>query len=295
MTTLNFKAEDWVYVADSMGRLGKGYYKNKNNTSQTITPEEFERRRAQPHQIQRKNKEQNINKNMQPASIPSEGSGGLLSPASQGTNDLTPWDNPIKGEQTAQPQDTASSAKQSASVKQTTQAQQNGQAQNQNRQQYSSGEGANGAGPGGATSNGTEDMGPESGMNNASGSGGSGGSSVICTELVRQGLMSNREHKLSTLYAVKKLPDSFMTGYQFWAVPYVRLMRRSGFATKLITLFVTHRTREIYHRLGVAKKGSVLGKFICALHDPFCVLLGRFVAQTDYQSLYQKETAATVH
>ena len=294
MTTLNFKAEDWVYVADSMGRIGKGYYKNKNNASQTITPEEFERRRAQPYQVQEKNREQNINKKTQSAPIPSEGSGGLLSPASEGATDLTPWDNPIKGEETAQSQDTASSAKQSASIKQTTQAQQNGQGQN--RQQYSSGEGANGAGPGGATSNGTEDMGPESGMNNASGSGGSGsGSSVICTELVRQGLMSNREHKLSTLYAVKELPESFMAGYQFWAVPYVRLMRRSGFATKLITLFVMHRTREIYHRLGLAKKGSVWGKFICALHDPFCALLGRFVAQTDYQSLYHKETAETAH
>jgi len=61
MSSLIFQAEDWVYVADSMGRLGQGFYKNRSNPSQTITPAEFEKRRAQPAMKVTKNKEQNIN------------------------------------------------------------------------------------------------------------------------------------------------------------------------------------------------------------------------------------------
>lgn len=280
MSSTIFQAEEWVYVPDAMGRVGQGYYKKRNNPSQTITVAEFERRRAQPVPLSANYDEQNINKMpiSSQTSRSSVSSGHLATADSQSTS-LTPWDNPVVGEQTASP---ASTSLNKAEQKKQSQAviaaveEKNTQTKPAVSQP--------------TTPPKAKRKEPEIEGNATDGNGGAG-SKVVCTELHRQGLMSATDYMLCYLYAERKLSSSFMTGYHFWAVPYVRLMRRYDWAVRLILPFVNWRTREVGFRMGRGKKGSIGGKVICAIHDPFCALLGHLVHPQDYRSLYGEEPA----
>ncbi|MDV7339819.1 hypothetical protein RYZ26_09460 [Terasakiella sp. A23] len=275
MSSTQFRSEDWVYVADQMGRLGQGYYKNRQNPSQTITAEEFERRRSQPVTLTKENTEQNINKNT--TTVASTTGSGLLATAGTEQNDLSPWDNPVVGEQKITSESAQTDAVQQTKV--TPQVSQSTQAVAQEERKKKQQANQNTSGENTATA---LSAAPSDGSDGAD-------SKVICTEMTRQGRMNNRHCQLCTQYARKHLPPSFMRGYQFWAVPYVRLMRRSRIATQMMSFFVNHRTAEVLYRLGVRKKGSMFGKLICAVHDPLCSFLGHMIEPVDYQSLYQKE------
>ncbi|WP_419798286.1 MAG: hypothetical protein ACNI26_00915 [Terasakiella sp.] len=274
MSETVFNAQDWVYVPDAMGRLGQGYYENRRNASQTITIAEFERRRSQPVQVTSKKEEQNINNSM-PVSATAQTS--RLQTTGTTDSQLTPWSNPISGEQTIS--DTGGSQTAKAS------AQTDGKAQKKKEIPKENHEGGDGGNTGEGVGSASDTDGSE-----ANGDGGEGGAKVICTEMGTQGLMSSFDQKACLVYAHKYLPPSFMEGYHFWAVPYVRLMRRSKFATALIVPFVHHRTKEVKFRLGLSKKGSWCGKLICAFHDPLCCLLGKIVKPADYRSLYPLKT-----
>lgn len=277
MSETIFSAQDWVYVPDAMGRLGQGYYKNRKNISQTITVAEFERRRSQPVQITSKKEEQNINNNV---SVSSAENTGRLQTSGAMDAQLTPWSNPISGEQTISDTGGSQTAKADAQADRKTQKQTTPKKKEQPQSNHEGGDGGNAAeGVGGASGQ----DGPDGADGNDSGE---GGAKVICTEMGTQGLMSSFDQKACLVFAHKYLPPSFMEGYHFWAVPYVRLMRRSKWATALIVPFVHHRTAEVKFRLGLSKKGSWRGKLICALHDPFCCLLGKIVKPADYRNLY---------
>lgn len=274
MSETVFNAQDWVYVPDAMGRLGQGYYKNRRNASQTITIAEFERRRSQPVQVTSKKEEQNINNSM-PVSATAQTS--RLQTTGTTDSQLTPWSNPISGEQTISDTGGSQTAKASAQTDGTTQKQATPKKKEQPQENREGRDGRNAAdavGMNGAEGNDSDADGPK----------------VICTEMRTQGLMSSFDQKACLVYAHKCLPPSFMDGYHFWAVPYVRLMRRSKFATALIVPFVRHRTAEVKCRLGLSKKGAWCGKLICAFHDPLCCLLGKIVKPADYRSLYPLKT-----
>ena len=96
----------------------------------------------------------------------------------------------------------------------------------------------------------------------------------ICSELVRQGMMKEEERKNCQLYAYQKLNWNFRYGYAWWAQKYVRLMRRSSLATRLIFPFAYYRMIEVSKRIGKRQIGSVRGAMICAVHDPVCQVLG---------------------
>jgi len=275
MSETIFSAQDWVYVPDTMGRLGQGYYKNRKNASQTITVAEFERRRSQPVQVTSKKQEQNINNNVP---VPAAANTGRLQTTGTTDSQLTPWSNPISGEQTISDSGSSQTAKADAQADSKTQKQTTPKKKEKPQANREGGDGGNiGEGVGSASdTDGSE----------ANGDGGESGAKVICTEMGTQGLMSSFDQKACLVFAHKYLPPSFMEGYHFWAVPYVRLMRRSKWATALIVPFVHHRTAEVKFRLGLSKKGSWRGKLICALHDPFCCLLGKIVKPADYRNLY---------
>jgi hypothetical protein len=283
MSTSLFQAEDWVYVADSMGRLGQGYYKNRSNPSQTITPTEFEQRRSQPQPISSNVKEQNINKTN--ISTTTSSNGFLSSSQAEGTN-LTPWDNPIIGEQAA----TTPTTKSTPQTKATASAQVN-KPEPQKAPEQRQNEGGESGNHGSAYDGSGIGFGNDTDNGNGNGSNG-GNAKVICTELVRQGFMRESERRACTIYALSRLPSSFMVGYHFWAVPYVQLMRKSKLASQIMIPLVTWRTHEVCHRLGLRKTGSLPGKILCALHDPLCSLIAFFVQKTDYTTLYKQEISS---
>ena len=280
MSMSQFRPEDWVYVADSMGRVGQGYYKNRANPSQTITPQEFENRRRQEQLTTIKSKEQNINKKPV-ATVGGQGQSGQLKSATS-SSVLSPWENPVFGEQrdtTSTQQKETPQAKSVEGQQKTVQTQEEPQQNSQKRSGAGRESGANNQNAVSAVNSSGEDSNSEAGS----------AAKVICSELVRQGMMTEKHRRDCTVYALSRLPPSFMTGYHFWAVPYVRVMRRSKFATILMGFFVKHRTQEVRRRLGRTVLGSGWGSLICALHDPLCSWMGRFVPESDYRSLYESK------
>jgi hypothetical protein len=270
MSETVFNVQDWVYVPDEMGRLGQGYYKNRKNSAQTITVAEFERRRTEPVKLTTKKQEQNIN-NIKPAPSASPSSGRLQTSGATDSQ-LTPWSNPQNGEETIS-ESTPTQTQQATPITTKKTQEQSAEEKAAQKKKEEQAQAVHNGGDGGNTDTGADSS--------------EGGAKVICTEMGSQGLMSLSDQKACMIYAHKSLPESFMTGYHFWAVPYVRLMRYSKWATVLMAPLVRYRTCEVKFRLGLEKKGTWQGKLICGIHDPFCSLLGKIVKPVDYRSLYR--------
>ncbi len=99
-----------------------------------------------------------------------------------------------------------------------------------------------------------------------------GGGSVICTELYSQGIISSELLSKDVAYARANFSNTIMKGYWLWAIPYVRWMRRSSFATKLITIGAIPFCNQI-----TGTKKNLLGKIVFAIGVPLCWTLGTLV------------------
>ena len=90
------------------------------------------------------------------------------------------------------------------------------------------------------------------------------GITVICTELTRQGFMSGKVLEADWEYGkiIRKDTPEVFYGYLAWAVPYVKLMKKSKIATKLAWMIVDPWSRYIAYKLGFTEKGSLFGKAI---------------------------------
>jgi len=109
------------------------------------------------------------------------------------------------------------------------------------------------------------------------GDGGGGGSWVICTELNAQDLLEDELYRLTSSHSLNALSQVTLEGYWFWAVPYVRLMKRSKIATAIAQPIAVGRARQIAHQLKPAKypKGSFFGKLTQFVGVPVCTLIGK--------------------
>jgi len=106
------------------------------------------------------------------------------------------------------------------------------------------------------------------------GSASAGNTRVICTELVRQGLMDASLQRLDIAFTLKHLSPSTVRGYHAWAVPYVRLMKHSALATAWIEPVARWRAEEIAHQLGERTKPNLKGKLVRWMMEPTCWVLG---------------------
>lgn len=88
-------------------------------------------------------------------------------------------------------------------------------------------------------------------------------------------------------YTLKYLPQSMVNGYHLWAIPYVRLMRKSPLAEKLMYPIAYHRAKEIAYQMGYIEKGSIRGKVFRAILEPLCLLLGMFTKEHKYKELWR--------
>lgn len=85
---------------------------------------------------------------------------------------------------------------------------------------------------------------------------GAGAGTVFCTELHRQGWLSNLRHKKASIYGARMLqksPDMFY-GYQAWAKPIVRLMRKYKLINRIMTAIIKPWALEITGTPSVAGK-----------------------------------------
>lgn len=109
------------------------------------------------------------------------------------------------------------------------------------------------------------------------GADGGPGKGAICTELHRQGYMPP-EVWLADEAHVRVLAaqnPTMVPGYQMWARPLARLMRRSPLVTSCIRPMGLAWAQEMAYRQGVVEKSSWLGRLLMAVGIPLCSWLGR--------------------
>jgi hypothetical protein len=111
-----------------------------------------------------------------------------------------------------------------------------------------------------------------------------GGGRVICTELHAQGKLDATIFKADVEFSAGISPI-VRRGYHAWAVPFVRLMRRSKTATSIVAPFARWRAEELAYRMGVLKTPCWKGKAVRFIGEPICFIIGLFVEETDWRVL----------
>jgi hypothetical protein len=118
------------------------------------------------------------------------------------------------------------------------------------------------------------------------GGGGGGGGRVICTHFYRKGEMSREMWRSDLEFTFKNLSPTTVRGYQYWAIPYVKLMRKSKLAENIMRPLAMHRAQELSYQMGRSPKGSFFGKLVRLVGEPICFTVGLFVGEQNWQSLW---------
>ncbi len=134
--------------------------------------------------------------------------------------------------------------------------------------------------------------------NGCCGGGGStsgGGGTVLCTYFHREGNLSEQDYYVGFTYSLKHLHPLIWRGYHFWAIPYVSYLYKNPntLLAKALRAFmkplILHRGKEISYKMGFEDKPDYLGKLARWTFEPASFLIGLFVEEKDYSSLYTKE------
>ena len=111
---------------------------------------------------------------------------------------------------------------------------------------------------------------------------------VICTQLYRDGHLSRRYYLADSRYVREYLSENTQRGYRLWAVPLVRLMRRNKIAYAVAKYFglrwSLHCASAYCHEL----QGNFIGAALNLLIVPICFILGLFITDTAYASLWER-------
>lgn len=112
-------------------------------------------------------------------------------------------------------------------------------------------------------------------------------SRVICTHFYRKGMLGQSVWRANMAFTFKNLSPTTVRGYHVWAIPYVRLMRKSQLAEKLMFPIAKYRAQELAYQMGVVEKGCWRGKLIRLVLEPICCTLGVFATEQSWESLWQ--------
>ena len=133
---------------------------------------------------------------------------------------------------------------------------------------------------------GSEGVGRRDAGGDTSGGGGGGGGRVICTHFYRKGEMDRDMWRADLEFTFKHLSPTTVRGYQYWAIPYVKLMRKSKLAEDIIRPLAFARAKELTYQMGRSPKGSVFGKVVRLVCEPICFTVGLFVGEQNWQALW---------
>jgi hypothetical protein len=95
------------------------------------------------------------------------------------------------------------------------------------------------------------------------------GGTVICTELHRQGLLSDEVFENDAKYR-DKITDKEYVGYRIMADPIVNLMQKSPLFTKVFAPFAVSTATEMASKINPEIKGNKLGKILLGILIPLC-------------------------
>jgi len=124
---------------------------------------------------------------------------------------------------------------------------------------------------------------------NRGGGGGGGSSRVICTHFMRKGQIERDLWRAGYLYAARNTSPITVRGYHAWGVPYVRLMRRSPLAERLMYPIARSFAEEIGYVMGVRPQGSVGGKIVRLTLEPLSFFIGLWVTEQNWQALWHNQ------
>lgn len=120
------------------------------------------------------------------------------------------------------------------------------------------------------------------------GAGGDGGR-VICTHFYKKGELNRETWRADMQFTFTRLSPCTIRGYQYWAIPYVKLMRKSKLAENIIRPLAFARAKELSYQMGVSPTGSVFGKAVRLVFEPICFAIGCFVGEQNWQSLWTEK------
>lgn len=119
--------------------------------------------------------------------------------------------------------------------------------------------------------------------------GGAVGGRVICTQLVKDGLISKEDQHLDMEFTFRALSHVHVRGYLFWARPYVEKMKKNPALRDRTLKIVVWRLNEIKYQVGLSKKPDWRGKIVRFIMENFCLAVGLFVPDTAESIIYKKE------
>ena len=117
------------------------------------------------------------------------------------------------------------------------------------------------------------------------------GPTFICTELYRQGLMSDEIFALDAIYGerLRANDPAVFRGYAAWAPSWVQVMRRNDVggwaATKITAAAALPWARAMASRVDGSRETDPVGEWIIHLCYPVMRALGDAVGQGDYEHL----------
>lgn len=103
------------------------------------------------------------------------------------------------------------------------------------------------------------------------------GAKIICTELHRQGMMSDRIYAADQIFgkAMAINHPEVMRGYHRLAAPVVGLMQRSRIFSRVMGSLVSPWARHMAYLVGADEKGSITGMLMMIAGCAVCRLFGR--------------------
>lgn len=107
------------------------------------------------------------------------------------------------------------------------------------------------------------------------------GGTVICTELHRQGILNNETYLADSAYG-NMLPREVLIGYQSWAIPLTKLMRKSILLTHVVSWIAIPWAKEMAYRMEVRQHGHIIGKVVNFIGIPLCGLIGTIIGIPEY-------------
>ncbi len=120
--------------------------------------------------------------------------------------------------------------------------------------------------------------------------GGAIGGRVICTQLVKDGLLSKEDQRLDMDFTFHALSHIHVRGYLFWARGWVEKMKKSPRIRDITLKIVIWRLNEIKYQLGMRDNPDWKGKAVRLVMENFCFIVGLFVADTAESVIYKKES-----
>ena len=87
---------------------------------------------------------------------------------------------------------------------------------------------------------------------------------VICTELYRQGFMTNEIREADEEFGriISSTSPETMIGYHYWAIPIVGLMKKSSLFSRIVWFVAKPWAYQMAYEMGAIDKGNLAGKIL---------------------------------